>query len=307
MINILLSQIQSIFIQTQKHYKQNLPYYKDKTCFTDLEMTLIEKQCGEKLSEDEKAFVNWVNFNPIDGVTFLNFVDNGYDFKCWGRDIFYIIKRLEEYDTLKLQLFAGYFKLKSTNQELLYKVFLDVKGDITDKKGSIYIEYGKIKENYHGEFNDVANNKRIIIADSIISFTKLYLKYLKSLPFNAPFSKKIDTLLNDPTKLFKFIKKYNFDDGEEKIEQIIKDGRCDKASALLIYWLTQPYYYTEEFYNDIKPIPYYIEEGFKNNLYKDSANKFNPRKNDIADFIEEYRMSENKKRDVPSYMLNLVI
>jgi hypothetical protein len=59
--------------------------------------------------------------------------------------------------------------------------------------------------------------------------------------------------LSKSQKLFLKAYHYNWDDGMNTLNKIIANKDCDKATALLIYWLGVPNYYNQ--YKEVKDIP----------------------------------------------------
>ena len=96
--------------------------------------------------------------------------------------------------------------------------------------------------------------------------------------------KGIEIIPDDQKKRFEFIKKYNWDDGIAVLHLMIRDPNLDKASALYIYWLGKPEFFTQfssrdevlnharENYDLIKE----IEQKYASGFYTVSELSFNP-------------------------------
>jgi hypothetical protein len=51
--------------------------------------------------------------------------------------------------------------------------------------------------------------------------------------------------LNPTEKLFKKARKHNWDNGYKKLYAILEDENCDKGTALMMYWLSCPQFFTQ--------------------------------------------------------------
>ncbi len=144
------------------------------------------------------------------------------------------------------------------------------------------------------------------IAESFEEWLSNYVKYLKELADKIPqkVNKTLDKKLDDHKVLFNYAKKYNWDDGLENLEYIVKDPRCDLATALLIYFYSQPYSYDEKLGRELESLPFIIEDNVKSGVYKKSENKFDPRDDDGINWIDEYSKATNKSREIPQFMLD---
>jgi hypothetical protein len=76
---------------------------------------------------------------------------------------------------------------------------------------------------------------------------------------------------------------YNWDDGVEVLKWIIESNKCDKGTASLIFWTSEPDYYFEKGENEIEDyekdtflLLKRIVEKFNNKEFKKSNLKFNP-------------------------------
>ena len=98
---------------------------------------------------------------------------------------------------------------------------------------------------------------------------------------------------------------YNWDDGEEVLDWIISNPKCDKGTALLIFWRAQPDDYT--CYENEKEADYNsgvflmlkkIIKNFETDFYKKEAIFCDP-KNEVYDI--NYK-DKNAKWNIPDFM-----
>lgn len=99
-----------------------------------------------------------------------------------------------------------------------------------------------------------------------------------------------DQPLEYVSKLFFLANEFNWDDDFETLYGIILDPNCDQATALLIFWLAKPIYYTQ--FTNKNEVPSYsratyrlikiIEEKFLKGEYK-KVISFDP-----TEYIVEY-------------------
>lgn len=97
---------------------------------------------------------------------------------------------------------------------------------------------------------------------------------------------------------------YNWDDGIQVLEWIINSEKCDKGTALMIFWKSSPDYYFE---NEKNEIPVYemetfnllnkIVNKFQNKSFNNSKLKYNP-KDDFE--FEDYDFTD---WEIPNEML----
>jgi len=78
-----------------------------------------------------------------------------------------------------------------------------------------------------------------------------------------------------------FVQNYNFDDGNEPFEWLIKQKICDKGTALCLYWHLQPYYYCDLDNVDTNNSDYTlikeIEKMFLSGFYETELFSFDPK------------------------------
>jgi hypothetical protein len=95
------------------------------------------------------------------------------------------------------------------------------------------------------------------------------------------------------TELHQFVQNWNYDDGIEPFDWIIKQKHCDKGTALCLYWFLQPDYFCkfvneDEAKEDINYESYKlikeIEQRYCTGFYEDENFSFNPK----DEFLDEY-------------------
>ncbi|KFF18787.1 DUF4274 domain-containing protein [Flavobacterium hydatis] len=94
-------------------------------------------------------------------------------------------------------------------------------------------------------------------------------------------------------ELHQFVQNWNYDDGVEPFDWIIKQKHCDKGTALCLYWFLQPDYFCkftneDEAKEDINYESYKlikeIEQRYCAGFYEDENFSFNPK----DEFLDEY-------------------
>jgi hypothetical protein len=95
-----------------------------------------------------------------------------------------------------------------------------------------------------------------------------------------------------------FVQNYNFDDGKEPFEWLIKQKNCDKGTALCLYWFLQPDFYCDENNIDTSDENYSlikeIEKRFLDGYYETELFSFDPKK--------EFLTSETNISCIPQIM-----
>ncbi|WP_305952161.1 DUF4274 domain-containing protein [Emticicia oligotrophica] len=91
--------------------------------------------------------------------------------------------------------------------------------------------------------------------------------------------------LSTSEELHYLIKKWNWDDGYEIPQKVLSHPLCDKGTALMIYWLATPDYFTK--FENEEEVPTYNRENYRlvinaenlllNNAFKLQNIKFNPK------------------------------
>lgn len=112
-------------------------------------------------------------------------------------------------------------------------------------------------------------------------------------------------LLNNSASMHFLAENYNWDDGEEVMDWIISNPKCDKGTALIIFWKSEPDYYTQ--YKNAEEAEYNslaflmvrkIIENFETGFYKNESIAYNP-KEEVYDLDYKY---ENAKWEIPDFM-----
>lgn len=308
MIKPYIQGIHSEFLSLVKNYKALVALVsKEKLQKTEELVTSLEEIYSTSFSDNLRTFLNWSCALPIYGAPFYKFVDGVTDVMVWTHqaEIIKIYRdKAKNENKHKLTFLHGEFALEG---KLIFEVFVDTSGEESGKKEAIYVTYGKEKEGYSYIFEDENSAKTLKVADSILDFCKDYLAFLRSLPRVKNPNKKLEQLLVDPTKLFQFVETYNWDNGLDILEEIAKDPRCDKATALLLYWLSQPYAFDQDLAVESNLLPIIIENNIKNDFYADSENHFDPSSESekFGNFLQEYSQVSNKAREIPEFMLSL--
>ncbi|RKR09168.1 uncharacterized protein DUF4274 [Flavobacterium sp. 90] len=105
-------------------------------------------------------------------------------------------------------------------------------------------------------------------------------------------------------ELHQFVQNWNYDDGIEPFEWIIKQKHLDKGTALCLYWMLQPDYFCrfeteDEIKEDINFETYQIvkeiEQRYVSGFYADENFSFDPRE----EFLNEY----SNAKCIPAEML----
>lgn len=139
----------------------------------------------------------------------------------------------------------------------------------------------------------VKPNRENFIKDNFFEF---------SFKDEKPDFEKFKTL--NSTELHYLADIYNWDDGVEILFWIINSDKCDKGTALMIFWRAVPDYYLEKDENELQ---FYEKENyqllkeivasFKSNKFKKSKIKYNPN----SDF--EVNTDQVLKWDIPKEMI----
>jgi len=300
-IDSYLNQIQSILLRTLKHYKTLISYGRG----LDEKLETLEEYFSHPFSDELKTFLNWSCVNPAWGAPFFSFDPDGKKYQIWthrAKIISIHLERTPADEPKKLEIMWGEFVAK-VGSKRIFKVYVDIEGHYTKQKESIFLEYGESQPNYSDNFDPDKPVHQVTLADNITDFAQRYLKHLKTIPIKPKVFKKIDRLLEDPKKLYKYVAKYNWDDGEEELQYIINHPKCDKATALLIYWLSQPHLFDDATCRELELIPYVVEKNFEKDFYQDSDNHFDPTNNLGTNFLEEYETAGSRERELPRFML----
>lgn len=118
-------------------------------------------------------------------------------------------------------------------------------------------------------------------------------------------------------KLHKKAKNYNWDNGVNGLYKIIQDKDCDKATALIVFWMGRPEY-DLQFKNRIEVHDFRLDEyDLLNEILEqyiagkyDDRQKFNfnPEDDDGYDWTNQYPdLVETFKRKIPEIMYKPII
>jgi hypothetical protein len=98
---------------------------------------------------------------------------------------------------------------------------------------------------------------------------------------------------------------YNWDDGTEVLEWVINSPLCDKGTALLIFWRSEPDFYTRfdneeeaEYERDVYRLVKNIIRNIETNYYKRSRIRFNAKDPPYdTDYVDK-----RAKWEIPGFM-----
>ncbi len=107
---------------------------------------------------------------------------------------------------------------------------------------------------------------------------------------------------------------YNWDDGIEVLRWIIESKKCDKGTASLIFWTSEPDYYFEKSENEISHYEIdtflllkRIVEKFNNKEFKKSNLKYNPidreKRIDWTKQNSEWNIPEELKKPIKGFSI----
>jgi hypothetical protein len=107
-------------------------------------------------------------------------------------------------------------------------------------------------------------------------------------------------------------KHYNWDNGMEGLYQIILDDNCDKATALMIFWMGRPEWDlqfenredVDSFRLDEYDFLEYLQEEYLTGKFDDKQQlSFNPKDDDGYDWTNQYPdLAKKFKRKIPDVM-----
>ncbi|EAZ96446.1 hypothetical protein FBBAL38_03465 [Flavobacteria bacterium BAL38] len=108
---------------------------------------------------------------------------------------------------------------------------------------------------------------------------------------------------------------YNWDDGIEILKWIVESKKCDKGTASLIFWTSEPDYYFEKSESEISDyekdtflLLKRIVEKFNNNEFKSSNLKYNPsdreKRIDWSKQNSEWFIPEELKKHTNGFSIN---
>ncbi|HHG85837.1 MAG TPA: DUF4274 domain-containing protein, partial [Bacteroidetes bacterium] len=102
----------------------------------------------------------------------------------------------------------------------------------------------------------------------------------------------IKPLVSPTVKLYKKARKHNWDQGYNKLYNILRDKNCDKGTALMMYWLSSPQFFTQ--YADASKVPEWAIDNY--DFVKYVEEKFLIIRNEeiIYDPVADGRLSAEK-------------
>ena len=89
--------------------------------------------------------------------------------------------------------------------------------------------------------------------------------------------------LSPTEKLFKKARRHNWDSGYKKLYTILDDENCDKGTALMMYWLSCPQFFTQ--YANAEECPSYNRANYL--FVKHIEKIFNNIKKEIIEFLKK--------------------
>ena len=112
-----------------------------------------------------------------------------------------------------------------------------------------------------------------------------------------------EKILSPTEKLYIKARRYNWDNGYRKLYNILKDEHCDKGTALMMYWLSSPQFFTP--YANEKECPSHAQNNYKfvkhiESIFESIPKeiiKYNPK---IDGFVGKEK--ENIKSPIPTHM-----
>jgi hypothetical protein len=120
--------------------------------------------------------------------------------------------------------------------------------------------------------------------------------------------RKLFDLITNPLELHFIADRYNWDDGAEVLSWIINSRICDKATAKLIFWRSQPDFYTAflneqeaDYEADTYLLLRNIIDNFEKGFYKSEGIAYDPRKDPGAPSNIDYR-NPKEKWTIPEYL-----
>ncbi|GAA3994257.1 hypothetical protein GCM10022408_00680 [Hymenobacter fastidiosus] len=124
--------------------------------------------------------------------------------------------------------------------------------------------------------------------------------------------------LNSSTELHYLASIYNWDDGTALLEWVVNHSKCDRATALMIFWRSEPDFYTRfnseseaDFEADVFRLVRLIVSNFEANKYKKASLEYNPAKEgydvDYVDPKEKWSIPNNLKISVKGSQVYSVV
>ena len=114
--------------------------------------------------------------------------------------------------------------------------------------------------------------------------------------------------ITNPTELRYLAHIYNWDDGPEVLSWIINSEYCDRGTASMIFWRSQPDFYTE--YNQesemrlqdgVLPLLQKIMQRWEQGLYQREQIAYDHREDPAAE--KDYENNPRRKWQIPMYLI----
>lgn len=125
-----------------------------------------------------------------------------------------------------------------------------------------------------------------------------------------PDKKFFDSITN-PVELHLIVANYNWDDGVDVLTWIAESPICDKATAAMIFWHSQPSYYTQfdnaeeaDWGGDVYTLLRKIINNFESGFYKTTLIYYDPQADPTAEGVDE--TYPNPKWLIPDYLKQVI-
>jgi hypothetical protein len=145
--------------------------------------------------------------------------------------------------------------------------------------------------------NTLTEERKLLLKDKFFEFT---------FDDKEPDKNFFETI-NDPLEYHYIASIYNWDDGVEVLSSIVNNPICDKGTAKMIFWRSQPSYYTrflteEEagYDSDIFSLVKSIVDNFQNGFYSNQNIYYNPIEDSAAE--ETDYIDQKAKWQIPEFM-----
>jgi len=116
--------------------------------------------------------------------------------------------------------------------------------------------------------------------------------------------------VSKPTELHLYASLFNWDCGVEELERVVTHPICDRGTALMIYWRSQPDYYLK--YSNVDEMPLHEREGFEliqhiqqrisAGAYQHWTITYDPRNDQGHDLTPHSHRIKRYGRDLPKIM-----
>lgn len=119
--------------------------------------------------------------------------------------------------------------------------------------------------------------------------------------------------INSTKRLHAFVDKFNWDNGVEYMKAAANHPLCERGTAMMIYWRSDPSYYLKynsveddmpDYERDTMKIQLLIETRIKEEFYNSKTISFDPTNDNGINWIKERNSEEDKnKRKIPDFMI----